>query len=38
MQETYISPSAEVIELLMEQHILTGSDPDSPYWEPGEDF
>jgi hypothetical protein len=38
MTETYISPNIEVVEILTEQTILTGSDPNSPYIEPGEDL
>ena len=38
MTETYISPNIEVVEILTEQTILTGSGPNSPYIEPGEDL
>ena len=38
MTETYISPNIEVVEILTEQTILTGSDLNSPYIEPGEDL
>ena len=38
MKETYTSPSIEVVEILVEQAILTDSGPNSPYFEPGEDL
>lgn len=38
MTETYITPRIEVVEILSEHPILTASDPNSPYFEPGEDF
>lgn len=38
MTETYTTPCIEVVEILAEQAILTASDPNSPYFEPGEDL
>lgn len=38
MKEAYTTPCIEVLEILAEQAILTASDPNSPYLEPGEDL
>jgi hypothetical protein len=38
MTENYTSPSIEVLEILIEQAVLSASNPNSPYLEPGEDL
>lgn len=38
MTEAYTTPSIEVLEIISEQAILTASEPNSPYFEPGEDL
>lgn len=41
MKTYYSAPEIEILEMALEQPVLTGSDEepgDSPFWEPGEDF
>ena len=38
MKDTYTTPCIEVLEILVEQAILTESGPNSPYFDPGEDL